>query len=237
MNCRRFEEGWNELLDSRPGGSSGLERALEAHASACERCRGVSARYRVLRKAATVLRPPPRPSVGSLERLYGLTVPPTPTATVGRRSWRWYWAPLASAAALLVVACLVEIGLTPERLAERPVSAPGLPVVAARPLETALAEATEATLDLARQASAPASRIGREVLDLGEVSASPPGGGAEAEPGVEDGSSPPGVLRSVGERLTARVRPISGSARHAFGFLLGPPPEPTPAARGEHGSL
>ena len=237
MNCRRFEEGWNELLDSRPGGSSGLERALEAHASACERCRGVSARYRVLRKAASVLRPPPRPSVGSLERLYGLTVPPTPTATVGRRSWRWHWAPLASAAALLVVACLVEIGLTPERLAERPVSAPGLPVVAARPLETALAEATEATLDLAKQASAPASRIGREILDLGKVSTSPPVGGAEPELGSEDGSSPPEVLRSVGERLTAGVRPISGSARHAFSFLLGPPPEPTPAARGEHGSL
>jgi len=32
------------------------------------------------------------------------------------------------------------------------------------------------------------------------------------------------VLQSVEERVSAGVRPLSGSARRAFGFLLGPPP-------------
>ncbi len=32
------------------------------------------------------------------------------------------------------------------------------------------------------------------------------------------------VLQQVGDRLAAGVRPLSSTARHAFGFLLGPPP-------------
>jgi hypothetical protein len=30
------------------------------------------------------------------------------------------------------------------------------------------------------------------------------------------------VLGAVGERVNEKVRPLSGSARHAFSFLLGP---------------
>ena len=229
MNCRRCEAIWNELLDRPAEGRSTLEQAVEAHASTCERCRGISARYQVLRQAGSVLRPPPSPSPGSMERLHALTVPPT-LAREPKRLGPWYRVAMASAAALFAVAWLGRPGPAPEGLAPRSVPPPSSAVDASRPLGKALAEATEATLDLAREASAPASRIGRDVLD-------PAASEAVAGPTAAVDSSAPGVLQSVGERVGAGVGPISGSARHAFSFLLGPPPEPAPAPRESRGSL
>jgi hypothetical protein len=77
-----------------------------------------------------------------------------------------------------------------------------------------VADATAATWDLARETSAPAARIGREV-----VSSS-----AFAETGTLALPVPalPFVLPAVGDEVQRGVNPLSGSARHAFGFLLGP---------------
>ena len=80
MNCREFEKSWNDLLDAPSAGAPRLEQAMEAHASSCERCRSVSSRYQVLRQAISAWSAPPAPSVGSIERLYELTVPSTPLA-------------------------------------------------------------------------------------------------------------------------------------------------------------
>jgi hypothetical protein len=73
------------------------------------------------------------------------------------------------------------------------------------------------------------------VLDLGTLPALPQGGGPESP--AEAVSSSRDVLQQVGERVSAGVKPISGSARHAFSFLLGPPPEPAPTPRDTQGSL
>lgn len=88
-------------------------------------------------------------------------------------------------------------------------------------------EATEATIDLAREASAPATRIGREVLEY-ERSATEE---APSDPDAnqEVASTASEMLHTVGEQVNAGVRPISGSARHAFSFLLGPPSDHAPA--------
>jgi hypothetical protein len=110
-------------------------------------------------------------------------------------------------------------------------------VVDARALNDALAEATAATWDLARSASEPAARISRQVLDaatLPEQNTSSALLGAGTEPVVSmvsvpsldvlapDAAAAGALLQQVGGRLATGVRPLSNTARHAFGFLLGP---------------
>jgi hypothetical protein len=112
-------------------------------------------------------------------------------------------------------------------------------------LNRALAEATSATLDLARTASEPAGRISRDMLDAAEekgVSASQrPSGASETgsagpeeelvglsmtlpslDPLRSETSGASRVLQQVGDHLSAGAAPLSSTARHAFGFLLGP---------------
>ncbi len=109
----------------------------------------------------------------------------------------------------------------------------------------ALAEATSATWDLARSASEPATRISRDVLVAttrsedatpertsdGQLAAGDrtdmgTAGLAVPVPSLEhlalDPSAASTVLQKVGDHLSAGVRPLSDTARHAFGFLIGP---------------
>jgi hypothetical protein len=113
-------------------------------------------------------------------------------------------------------------------------------------LNRALAEATSATWDLARSASEPAARISRDMLE-----ARPPAGESPVQPPADpsatvsvesredvaglslplpsldplgsDAAAASAIVQGVGDRLSAGVGPISDTARHAFGFLLGPP--------------
>jgi hypothetical protein len=116
------------------------------------------------------------------------------------------------------------------------------------PLNRALAEATSATWALARSASEPAARISRVVLDATaqteDISTeSQPEGRLDSADGVgmntggfsvsvpsltplaPDASAASAALQQVGDHLAAGVRPLSDTARHAFGFLIGPAPE------------
>ena len=114
-------------------------------------------------------------------------------------------------------------------------------------LNRALAEATTATWDLARFTSEPAARISREVLDA-TAQVDPAQNGSPPEPRLttEDHTQmigigfnvtvpslppfspeafdPSAALLQVGDRVAAGVRPLSESARYAFGFLIGPSP-------------
>ncbi|WP_435005399.1 hypothetical protein P12x_003283 [Tundrisphaera lichenicola] len=223
MTCVDFDRLWNELLDARQVGPSDLERELEGHAASCAGCRSISTRYQVLRHAVGSIGPAPIPSAEStarlLQRMEAARSSSTRPARPSRILTRSAWASLAAAAAVFgIVRWMGTSGPGP---VDPPIS-----IVATerhRPFDSALADATSASIELAREASAPAARIGREVLSDLEApqdeskSRSVPGG----FPPV-----PASALLSVGERLQASVRPISGSARHAFGFLLGPPPAP-----------
>jgi hypothetical protein len=108
--------------------------------------------------------------------------------------------------------------------------------VDSRALNMALSEATAATWDLARSASEPAARISRQVLDAATgpdrspaQPASIAGSGsvvvAVSVPSLDslapDTAAAGAMLQQVGDRLTNGVRPLSNTARHAFGFLLG----------------
>jgi hypothetical protein len=104
---------------------------------------------------------------------------------------------------------------------------------------------TAATLDLARAASEPAARIGRQVID---AAARPDPAASETEPAGEPDSialvvsvpslnalapnpaAAAAMWHQVGDGLADGVRPLTSTARHAFGFLLGPA-QPKPELR------
>ena len=125
----------------------------------------------------------------------------------------------------------------------------------------ALAEATSATWDLARSASEPAARISRDMLDATTQSEDDsPDRTSQRQPAVggrsvggagsltvrvlsleqlaPDPSAASTVLQQVGDHFSAGVRPLSDTARHAFGFLIGPardqpgPRTSSPSAKG-----
>jgi hypothetical protein len=106
-----------------------------------------------------------------------------------------------------------------------------------RTLNVALAEATAATWDLARSTSEPAARISRQMLDAAtgpERNPSQPVSVTGPEliaatvsvPSLDsltpDTAAAGAMLQQVGDRMATGVRPLSDTARHAFGFLLGP---------------
>ncbi len=108
---------------------------------------------------------------------------------------------------------------------------PKSPTVAVRPLNRTLSEASEATLQLARATGEPAARLGRSVFEKAEWTTSP----LLPEISMEGASD---TLIGVSQRFGQGVRPLGGSARKAFGFLLAPvsadppmPAKPTPAER------
>jgi hypothetical protein len=66
-------------------------------------------------------------------------------------------------------------------------------------------------------ASAPAARVGSQVLGDAGLPESPPALADLSVPGVPAAE----VWQKVGDRVNAGVVPLSGSARSAFSFLLG----------------
>jgi hypothetical protein len=152
-----------------------------------------------------------------------------------------------------IAACLVALFVRGRMMPTRPVQvlhptpalshgdqsadAKSVPVVY-HGLSTALADATAATWDLARSASLPAARISRQVIEAatGPEESSPPVQDSRTNatrvsvsvPSVDslapDSAAAAAVLQQVGDRLASGVRPLSTTARHAFGFLLGSTP-------------
>jgi hypothetical protein len=230
------------------------EDALREHAAGCDACRQLAARYHVLRHALRAWVRAPQPSSDLADRILAAASAPSGSAwAVGgappreRMPWRF----LASAVAAAIAAALVLPAinrLIPSQRRELPLAAQNAELHAVASPETdpndhadlqrALAEATSATWDLARSASEPAARLSRDMLDatIQSEDAFPdlPIGPAEAGaavavaaliPQAPDAATASAVLQQVGDHLAAGVRPLSSTARHAFGFLLGPGPD------------
>jgi len=233
MNCPDLGRLCNETLDARAAITPGLDPALEAHAASCPSCRATAAGYQLLGRAFAGWPPPPPASAESLARLRLLPVPQARTRWPARRKLAFR---LASAASILALAWLgfaatrgpagPDAGLL---AVATPPAPPAARPIASRPLDAALADATRATIDFARDASAPAARLGREALDFRDRGPRP-SPAEKAEVLADARAGPSGLLEAVGERVNAGVRPISGSARHAFSFLLAPISDPPPAA-------
>jgi len=226
MNCPDFARLRDEKFDARAAMSPGLD--FDAHAATCPSCRSTAVGYHLLGQALANWPPPPPASAESLARLRLLRVPEA------RPSWpsrhRKALTGLASAASILALAWIGHsawkgpVRHDGRNLAFAPSPAPR--PIPSRPLDAALADATRATVELALAASGPAARIGREALDFQDFCPSP--AGSEEPPKAEPLAGPTRLLEAVGERVNAGVRPISGSARHAFSFLLPPVSAPPP---------
>jgi hypothetical protein len=222
IHCRDFEGVWNEKLDARGTWSAEADQALEAHAAACSTCRAVDARYRALAQAIRMLPAPPPLTVSAdfADRVLAAAAIDESRRAIFRLAPRRRRAQLAAAAVVIVA---VGLGLRTWRTGGNPPPALPSPPVATHvqaidpdDLSAALADATSATLALAREASAPAARVGREVLAEADLPSSTPAFGLPE--GVV-----PAVFQGVGARVNAGVRPLSGTARSAFGFLIGTP--------------
>jgi hypothetical protein len=196
-------------------------------------------------------------ATGRARRLWRAGQPVTTTLAV---------ASLAIAAALPLCILMLD-RLQPGRLTNPPANPASDPrhnlhavsgsrpeLVDPRALNRALLDATSATWDLARTASEPAARISWDAFDAvtqAEVSVgehfeagpSPGSAGISAAvpsliPPMPDPSAASAVLQQVGDQLAEGVRPLSHTARRAFGFLLGPargqrvPRTSPPPARG-----
>jgi hypothetical protein len=234
-------------------GDAQMASALREHAASCAACRVAGERYQLLLRALSAWSSPPVVPGDLGERVLAaagyspIRKPTAPRRTRGEgRLWRIAVAAMAAAAMFFII-----VGSTSDRLkritwlwkSPAPQSS-GLagPRVAAPVdvvgLHQAVLEATDATLDLARSASEPAARISLQVLD---AAAQPKSGGqgaralspAASEPGElavpsltsfgADPAAASAMLQEIGDRLASGVRPLSASARTAFGFLLGPP--------------
>lgn len=242
MTCREYRRRWNELMDAEAAAGDaalrGSEAALLAHAAECPACRTVAAGYQALRQALPAWRRPPSPPAGLVRRVLSVPDDLTPgTAASSARRRRLVWSgprvAIESVAGLVAIVVLAaSLTMLLPRTKRAPDAGP-LPIVtrelhsvAGPPaLDRALAEATSATWDLARSASEPAARIGREILEASADVDEAPAGLTLAVPGLDGLGSEEGasaVLEEVGDRLSSGMRPLSSTARHAFGFLLPP---------------
>jgi hypothetical protein len=236
-DCRTYRQLWNLILDRDRDGAAepSLSVEIERHEAACASCRALGVGYR-----------------GLVRGLQGWTLPvAAPEGLADRVLARCQEEPVRGTLALFLsparlamtsaaaAALLIGVGLGIRYLASPPASAP-ISVATREPgrgeLTEALERATTATLDLAAVTSAPAGRVGRLVL----ASSGLAGGGEKLavttpRPRALDAASD--VLRTVGDGVQGGIRPLTGTARHAFGFLLGPSPAPphaaeTPTGRG-----
>ncbi len=235
MNCKDFEQTWNERLDDRPPGADDRFSALAAHAAACADCRAIHARYLVLAQAIHDLAPISSPSPTFTERVLTAWAAEEP-GVLARR-------PLVSRLpirlATLAAAAVLLVGLTLEIWTLRPKNQGD--ALAVSPVDRApagftlaLADVTSATIDLARETSAPAARVGRDVLASADLPSASTAGAASALTlalplSVDVPSSE--VWQRVGDRLNAGVRPLEGSARSAFSFLRVAPVDAKASAR------
>jgi hypothetical protein len=226
MKCRDFKRLVHEQLDAGAAGPLETFPALAEHAACCAACRAAMRRYDVLHQAiAAWTQRPVMPPADFAARFPANWAALDRAAVAPASRFRSQGLPaLSSLAAAAVVLLLVEVGIRtgwPRRPAAPRGPANAAP--ATRPIDPealaiALSEATSATWELARLTSGPAARVGLQVLDAPALASSPP---PLAIPGDVKPGPASEVLQDVGQRVNDEVGPLSVTARHAFGFLIG----------------
>ena len=155
MTCDDADRLWHEILDGRGQPLPGLEALIAEHGKSCTRCRETSAHYQVLSSALLALKSPPAPSP-NLEKRFLAACETSHPKHLPARFRRSRWVIPAMAASILAVAWV----------SSRPIRPEAKPVRPQVQIHLALSDVTSATLDLARGVSAPAARIGLDVLHL-----------------------------------------------------------------------
>lgn len=211
--CREIEEAIQGAWDL--GNPTPLGGTIEAHCRSCPTCRVWLTRTAGWSAVLAGLRPvqPPGDDLGrAILAAWALE----------RDRPRTAWRPrLALAASALVAAGLALWGGLRVREGISPIA--DAQPAGREELARSLRDATSATLDLARLTSEPAARVGIKFLAAATRPITPdlPG----------PASLPPGRNLGVGEQVERGIKPISGSVRKAFEFILpsaGDPADPSP---------
>jgi hypothetical protein len=219
MKCYDFEEIINERLDERLSVLNEWSSDLEAHAAICPACRAMAGRYQVLQQSLDACHAPPVPSSAMASRIL--------IAERDSRGSRFtrirnIAGAVALAASLLISA--IVVWRTGRVKTDQPAESAAISANDSRLLGEALSRVGSATWELARETSEPAARVGREFFHSATLSeTSSTISLVVPKPPVSE------VLRRVGDRVQAEVEPLSGTARQAFGFFLGPPTDKPPA--------
>jgi hypothetical protein len=233
MNCSEFGAEWNRRLDAARAGLVPLfadDPEGAAHAASCDACRAATNRYSVLLQAIGALPAPPAHDPVLTARILATLAEQEDPRTIAARphaGWRRPALRYAAAAALALI-CFGGLMAVRDRLAGRrpaelatttpsPISAETIrPTPAARPLNEALSEAASATLSLARESSAPAARIGRDMIGSAAEAVGP----VLASADETDSVPRPPLLDRLGGGVPSAAGPWSTPARNAFGFLV-----------------
>ncbi|MDX2035383.1 MAG: hypothetical protein SFX72_01930 [Isosphaeraceae bacterium] len=227
-NCRTVRNAWNDRLDgaSRPG----LDLStVEAHLVECSGCREYVEGMRLIEQLLAIAPPEsPRPLFHAqlLELAESAVREKRGSINGGTRLAMQ----LSGVAAGLVAALLLTRGV----LMPPPDPVPVDESVVAAELSARLPEVLElasaAGIEFVQEASSPAARLGAVVFGS-EQPAGPELPSAVHVPLPDSG----GMIESVGRRVGGGMKPLAGSARKAFDFLLGPvepEAEPTHPGRG-----
>jgi hypothetical protein len=217
MTCHDFERRWQTWLDTRDGAPNPDRAAWADHLACCARCRATDRRYTILNKAlrsrTTTLEVPPLLT----ERLVRVLAAESRTAPRRLRAARpaALWIAGAAAASLALVVTLRPGSRPP---VQRPGEAPPAPRAA---FTDWVADAADATIDLARATSTPAARLGRTLFVARREAtddAAPP-----ARP-----AAPGRLIRRLGGRVQSTVRPLSDGAIRLLDDLIpaGQPRDP-----------
>lgn len=212
--CLHLEHACQMRLEARDPRPLAADPRLAEHAAGCASCHSILVGFDALQ--AALLRPAPAmlpnrdlaaaviAEIGRPRR----SILAMPLARAG--DWRW------AVAATVLAAGVVGLGIA-RWGGDRPAEVASEGQRIANPqLQQSLADARAATWALAEETTAPAARVGRDLFNPGPTDLAPSPTLSlvdPAEPAAE-------ALRSVGEGLEAGVRPLGGSARHAFGFLV-----------------
>jgi hypothetical protein len=243
-----------DLSRSQSRSSPLIDPRLEQHAATCSACRQLAARFATLERAINRQYPVPNPSPQLTNRILNAAhefypvpprVEPIRFLLEGAHKFRVRLPLMSRLAAAIYLLLISSIGiviyknhvLDPQRVAEanrsrlrsidnanRSIPSPET----APTLNSALANAGEATWRLTRAASEPAASIGRELLEaaIPQVSA------ATFVPSVlPETASASSALEQIGSRLSEGAAPLSSATRRAFRFLSLPSTEKNPARR------
>jgi hypothetical protein len=224
MTCRDHALLWNACLDEPSCLTPDRRRELDAHEASCPSCQRIGAAFRIL----TDHLPAPTPPTGLSDRVIaawegrGLGEGVAPTLL----GWRTAYALAACAAAAIPVAFFLRGWTGRDPAPARPIAR----ISPARPWNVALADTASATLDLARETSAPVARIGKDALvasrwNRGDVPAD-----------VAAPRSAETLVDEVSRRVNAGIRPLGGTAKRAFSFLSAPSPPTRVRSPGDSGA-
>lgn len=207
MTCSDFSRFWNSYLDDPTSEDDESLVSLRSHAIECESCRRLWLGYE---RIATHRWTPPQVPRELESRILEEWKRPA-DRVLSMRAWL---IPISAAASIAVGIILTRPGTPVHDPAMRISRTDRLASPAPRALSLALANATSATMDLVREASEPAARVGQQMISQSIPAES-------ARPSISGLIPNTSSLGVVGARVDVNIRSLSTSAKRAFGFLGG----------------